>query len=293
MRSRNIKPDFFLNEDLSELDPYARILFIGLWCYADREGRFEWRPKRIKAAIFPYEEIDITCHLMSLHAMTLILQYNIDGDLFGVIPKFKKHQHPHPHEAKSRIPPPPVENSNTSFMCEIPQLNQCHDMSCNVTKCQADIRIPDIINNTPHSPPVKKKRKSNGAHKWPKDFSLTSAMRDYAINHMIDPKKVVLFFEDFKDWAKSKTPEPKYKDWEAAFRTRVNKAPEYGKQFLKKEIPKINIPKPNRINLLADGLKALTTKGKEEFYKFCDLHCLTEQEVKSIYAKAEAERSKN
>ncbi len=41
MRSRNIKPDFFLNEDLAEVSHTSRLLFIGLWCFADRDGRFE------------------------------------------------------------------------------------------------------------------------------------------------------------------------------------------------------------------------------------------------------------
>ena len=48
-RARNIKPGFFANENLAECDPLARLLFAGLWCLADREGRLEDRPKRIAA----------------------------------------------------------------------------------------------------------------------------------------------------------------------------------------------------------------------------------------------------
>ena len=47
-RARNIKPGFFLNEELGVLPPLVRILFAGLWCIADRDGRLEDRPKRIK-----------------------------------------------------------------------------------------------------------------------------------------------------------------------------------------------------------------------------------------------------
>jgi hypothetical protein len=130
MRARNIKPGFFLNCELSEVDFASRLLFIGLWCYADREGRFEWKPKQIKAAIFPYDQrIDIEkllCNLMSLDVITC-------HDAIGYIENFKKHQNPHPHEAKSTL-------------SEKPQLNQCHDMSCNVTKCTADVIIPDTMN---------------------------------------------------------------------------------------------------------------------------------------------------
>ena len=47
-RARNIKPGFFDNETLGELPALTRLLFIGLWCLADREGRLQDRPKRIK-----------------------------------------------------------------------------------------------------------------------------------------------------------------------------------------------------------------------------------------------------
>ena len=139
MRSRNIKPGFFENEKLAELDPLARILFSGLWCYADREGRFEWRPKRIKALILPYDDCDIDELLMSLHVMTFIYMYRQGNDTYGFIPKFKEHQNPHPHEAKSKLPPPPDNIEE----------NQCHDIAVTLNEkseeCNADILIPDIL----------------------------------------------------------------------------------------------------------------------------------------------------
>ena len=104
MRSRNIKPDFFLNEDLAEVSHTSRLLFIGLWCFADRDGRFEWRPLRIKAAIFPYDEkVDIKKALSELEGQKFILSYGKDKE-FGYIPKFSKHQKPHPHEKASILP---------------------------------------------------------------------------------------------------------------------------------------------------------------------------------------------
>ena len=140
MRARNIKPGFFENETLAELKPLERLLYIGLWCYADREGRFEWRPKRIKAVILPYDDCDIESMLMSLHAMTFIDMYDTPKGKVGFIPKFKEHQKPHPHEAKSVLPEKSKEN-------------QCHDMAlqCNEMspKCSADSLIPDIIYKEP------------------------------------------------------------------------------------------------------------------------------------------------
>lgn len=139
MRARNIKPGFFINCELSEVDFPARLLFIGLWCYADREGRFEWKPKQIKAAIFPYDNVNIEkllCNLMSLHVITC-------HDGVGYVEHFRKHQNPHPHEAKSVLPPKPEQN-------------QCHDMSLTLhgmsCECNADVMIPDVM--IPDSKPL-------------------------------------------------------------------------------------------------------------------------------------------
>ena len=38
MKIRTIKPDFFRSDDIAALTPTARLLFIGLWCYADDNG---------------------------------------------------------------------------------------------------------------------------------------------------------------------------------------------------------------------------------------------------------------
>ena len=48
------------NEELADLDPIARLLFIYLWMLADREGRLEDRPKRIAGRALPYDrEADV------------------------------------------------------------------------------------------------------------------------------------------------------------------------------------------------------------------------------------------
>ena len=60
-RIRTIKPEFFHHHRLyrAELDAKLplRLAFAGLWCAADREGRFEWEPEQLKAAILPYDDI--------------------------------------------------------------------------------------------------------------------------------------------------------------------------------------------------------------------------------------------
>lgn len=105
MRARNIKPDFFLAEAIAECDFGARLLYIGLWCYADRAGRFAWQPRRIKAALFPYDDLDITPWLDQLVTHRALNRYTVQGQEFAEIVGFLSHQKPHPHEAPSGIPP--------------------------------------------------------------------------------------------------------------------------------------------------------------------------------------------
>lgn len=107
MRSRNIKPGYFANERLCDQEPLARILFAGLWCMADREGRLEDRPRRIKALVLPYDDCSITALLDSL-TPEFVIRYEIDGQKYIQVVNFLEHQTPHHREKESDIPPPPA-----------------------------------------------------------------------------------------------------------------------------------------------------------------------------------------
>lgn len=105
-RARNIKPGFFKNEILGEMPMEARMLFIGLWTLADREGRLEDRPKRIKMELFPYDSFDVDPMLSRLQADGFLTRYEVGGFRFIQIENFVKHQDPHYKEKASEIPPP-------------------------------------------------------------------------------------------------------------------------------------------------------------------------------------------
>ena len=107
MRARNIKPGFFDNVELGELSVFARLLFIGLWCFADKRGKFKWEEKRIKARIFPYNpEVEINKELISLVDSGFLLKYSVSETTYGLIPNFEIHQRPHPNEKESIFPNP-------------------------------------------------------------------------------------------------------------------------------------------------------------------------------------------
>ena len=111
-RIRYLKPCFFKDEDIAELPHYARLMYQGLWVLADRKGRLEDRPKRIKAEIFPYESVDIEKGLTLLASTKssgrpFINRYEKDGERYIQILKWEDHQKPHHTEKESIIPPAP------------------------------------------------------------------------------------------------------------------------------------------------------------------------------------------
>lgn len=114
-RARNIKPGLFKNEVLGVADPLYTLLFEGLWLLADREGRLEDRPLRIKGELFPYRDgLDMTAMLGWLEAAGFILRYQAGGAELIQIRQFTKHQSPHKNEAPSELPSPPVMAGATS-----------------------------------------------------------------------------------------------------------------------------------------------------------------------------------
>lgn len=115
MRARNIKPSFFSNEDLGSLTMAARLLFQGLWCVADCEGRLEDRPRRLKTTILPYDEVDVDALLNDLHRLGMIVRYQSpDGGRYIEVVNFKKHQNPHVNEKKKGSSIPAPDQSCTS-----------------------------------------------------------------------------------------------------------------------------------------------------------------------------------
>jgi|GEM_PF-6276215 len=124
-RSRNIKPGFFLNEHLVELPFEYRLLFAGLWTLVDRDGRMEYRPKKIKMAIFPADNVDVENGLISLSNCNLIKIYENKKNKYIQVVNFDKHQNPHINEKSTNMPPPRGKNSGASTM-QGPDSSRCN-----------------------------------------------------------------------------------------------------------------------------------------------------------------------
>lgn len=105
MRKRTLDPNFFLDEYLVTQPFAVRLLFEGLWCLADREGRIEDRPVRIKMKLFPADDLDVDAALDALASGGMVARYEVDGQRVIQVTNFLKHQRPHPKEVPSILPP--------------------------------------------------------------------------------------------------------------------------------------------------------------------------------------------
>lgn len=107
-RIRTIKPEFFTSEDIVALSAFARLLYIALWCEADREGRMVWKPKTFKMRYFPADDIDINALCDEITNAGLV---NLYGEGYAYVPAFHAHQHINPRETTSQLPEPSKEDA--------------------------------------------------------------------------------------------------------------------------------------------------------------------------------------
>jgi len=107
-RIRTIKPELAAHEGLFDAERDTELPLRFAWCMlftvADREGRFQWRPRTLKAQILPHDDLDFSRVLHAWLTRGFIVRYRVKGDWYGVIPTFRKHQVINNREATSDLP---------------------------------------------------------------------------------------------------------------------------------------------------------------------------------------------
>jgi hypothetical protein len=164
-RARNIKPGFFQNEELAELEPINRLAFIALWTVCDYKGCLEYRPKRLKVQLLPYDNVDIEKIMINLEQSGFIKIYSVEEQNYIKILNFEKHQNPHPNEIKSGSKIPDFdENAIEINVSELVAIN--HDKN-GTSHADSLLLIPDSLNPLTDVLPKIVKRE-----KWEDDFEL-------------------------------------------------------------------------------------------------------------------------
>ena len=110
-RIRTIKPEFWTSDQVVSVSPLARLLFIGLWNFADDKGVHPASPLRIKLQIFPGDNIKeekIKELLKELLSNNLLTIYEAEGKPYFFITGWH-HQKIAKKTAKYPPPPAPVQ----------------------------------------------------------------------------------------------------------------------------------------------------------------------------------------
>ena len=93
-RKRMIDPEFFLDEKIGKLQPFTRLLYVGLWGICDDNfATFPDRPEWIKIQVLPYDpNVDVSQLLKELEDLGKIIPFEVEGERYYFIKNFFKHQ---------------------------------------------------------------------------------------------------------------------------------------------------------------------------------------------------------
>lgn len=91
-RIRTIKPEFWTDEKVVQLPFQARLLFIGMWNFADDDGYLDDEPERLRLQILPADALDAELLVDLLVAAELIERIEVPDGRILRLPNFAKHQ---------------------------------------------------------------------------------------------------------------------------------------------------------------------------------------------------------
>lgn len=113
-RIRSIKPELLEDEKTAKLSHLEWRLFVSLLLLADDYGNFRASPGRIQGAAFwGRSEGDVSAALETLSRERLIRLYSVDGQAYGHVRGWSKHQKVD-HPGKPSCPAPPEETATPS-----------------------------------------------------------------------------------------------------------------------------------------------------------------------------------
>ena len=107
-RIRTVKPEFWTAEQVMELSPMARLLFIGLWNFCDDRGVHPVAYKTLKAEVFPADDLlssDVERLVGELIAQGLLSEFEAEGRRWWFVTGW--HHQVINRPSKSRYPEPP------------------------------------------------------------------------------------------------------------------------------------------------------------------------------------------
>ncbi len=93
-RNRMIKSEFWSSEQVLNCSLEARLLFIGLWNFADDNGIYPASYIKLKAQVLPNDNSkeDVISWINELIGNKLLLEYTVDNNKYWIVTGWNKHQ---------------------------------------------------------------------------------------------------------------------------------------------------------------------------------------------------------
>ena len=105
-----IDPEFWSDEEVGSWSYKARLLYIGIWNFADDSGRFRAHNGLLKSQIFPYDT-RIDTNSLKREIEKKVKWYQKNGQLYGYVINFAKYQRID-RPSESKLPDPFAEHSS-------------------------------------------------------------------------------------------------------------------------------------------------------------------------------------
>lgn len=135
MKIRSIRPEFFSDVKMAQLSPFARLLYIGLWCSADDEGRGEYLPKKLEGEIFPHDTVDFEALWAELEQLDRVRRYAVGDRVYFYIPRWSQKPNrvypsrfpaPPDEQDSDKTPPPPTNGANSADAVRAHRVSSAH-----------------------------------------------------------------------------------------------------------------------------------------------------------------------
>lgn len=215
MRIRSLKPEFFDSPSTAQAGPWARLLFMGMWCMSDDWGVGPANPKELAASIFPNDDQWTSKELPGLCKEVAdsygVVFYTHRGRRYFQIPTWEDHQITQ-RRAKRRYPtaddPESVLDQASPELPSIRKEVPCEDKEKSSSE-QGSRGTGDQGN----------RRVTTRATALPDSWTPTAEHQAQAAQAGIN---ITLEVEKMRDWALSKG--ETRKDWNATFRNWLRNA---------------------------------------------------------------------
>ena len=231
-RKRIIDPEFWSDEEIGQWPHSVRLFYIGLWNFADDEGRFKAHNNLLKSQIFPYDDkIDIDKLKKALK--NKIQWYEVNSSQYGYIRNFLKHQRiDKPSVSKLPIPPEFVDNSPNPQGTLLPNISKDKLSKDNILSGKPDLETPILYLNEKTKGHFDPKNKSNqdlvrARHNEGRTLEQFKAVIDKKVTQWLNDEKMMKYLRPSTLFSRT--------NFENYLNEPVNTKPEGIQRFLKKE----------------------------------------------------------